>query len=56
MHNLISQNQLAEWKHLENTVKNFKDQNDLINDYYECIIECDDTQQACKRICKSIFD
>ena len=29
---------------------------DRINDYYECLIECDDTQTTCKRICRRILD
>ena len=36
--------------------KNFYEkQDELINDYYQCIIECDDNQQSCKRICRSIL-
>ncbi len=48
MHNRISYNQLAGWK--EN-----KQEEDLINEYYECLIECDDDQSTCKRICKEIL-
>jgi hypothetical protein len=44
MHNLISFNQLAEWKHFEKTLDKFNDEMDLINDYYNCLIECDDNQ------------
>jgi hypothetical protein len=52
MHNLISYNQLAGWQHLNNDII---DQNELINDYFNCLIECDDNQQQCKRICKNIL-
>ena len=55
MHNLISYNQLASWNHLEKTINEYIEQDELINDYYQCIIECDDNQQACKRICRSIL-
>jgi hypothetical protein len=55
MHNLISYNQLASWNHLEKTINEYVEQDELINDYYQCIIECDDNQQACKRICRSIL-
>jgi hypothetical protein len=55
MHNLISYNQLASWNNLENTLDGFIEQEELINDYYQCLIECDDHQQECKRICKSIL-
>jgi len=55
MHNLISFNQLAAWKQLEPTVNEFIDQHELMNDYFNCMIECDDDQQECKRICMSIL-
>jgi hypothetical protein len=55
MHNLIPYNQLAEWKHFEETIDRCNEQNELINDYYNCLIECQDNQQACKRICKQIL-
>ena len=45
MHNLISHNHLAGEQTLSPN-------NDLIADYYECLIECDDSQSVCKRICK----
>ena len=47
MHNLISFNQLAGSKH--------EPSNDLIDEYYECLIECNDDQHICKRICKEVF-
>lgn len=56
MHNLISYNQLAEWKNFEDTLNRCNEQNDLINDYFSCLIECNDDQQICKRICKNILD
>ena len=34
MHNLISFNQLAEWKHFEETIDKFDEEQDLLNDYY----------------------
>ena len=55
MHNLISFNQLASWKHLENTLNGFVEQEEVINDYYQCLIECNDNQTECKRICKEIL-
>ena len=47
MHNLISFNQLAG--------SYDEPSNDLINEYYECLIDCDDDQHICKRICKEVF-
>ena len=47
MHNLISYNQLASSYN--------EPSNDLIEEYYECLIECDDNQNTCKRICREVF-
>jgi len=55
MHNLISYNQLAGWKQFEDTLERCNEQNDLVNDYFNCLIECDDDQQQCKRICKNML-
>jgi len=55
MHNLISYNQLAEWKTFEKTIDRFNEQNDLINDYFNCLIECDENQQTCKRVCRELL-
>jgi len=49
MHNLISFNQLAGSKHT------FDPQNDNIADYYECIVECEEDQHICKRMCKEVL-
>ena len=51
MHNLISFNQLAGSKQ-EQT---FDPHQDLIAEYYECLIDCDDDQHVCKRICKEVL-
>ena len=60
MHNLISYNQLAGWNEslmrLENTLDRSTEEADLINDYYNCLIECDDDQGTCKRICRRILE
>lgn len=55
MHNLISHNQLASWKHLENTIDNFIEESELINDYYNCLIDCNESQQECKRVCRELL-
>ena len=47
MHNLISFNQLA---------GSYEDEQDaLLTEYYECLIDCEDTQNVCKRICKEVL-
>ena len=51
MHNLISFNQLAGSKQ-EHT---FDPHQDLIAEYYECLIDCEDDQHVCKRICKEVL-
>jgi hypothetical protein len=55
MHNLISYNQLASWNTLDQTISEYIDKTERINDYYQCIIECNDNQSQCKRICKEIL-
>ncbi len=59
MHNLLSYNQLAGWKlsidKLAKTLDKTMEESDLINDYYDCLIECDEKQATCKRICRSVL-
>ena len=45
MHNLIPLNQL----------NGYNEDNDLITEFYECLVECDDRQSECKRICKEVL-
>ena len=52
MHNLMSYNQLAEWNHMDHA---FSSDDQKLNDYYECLIECADDQSSCKRVCKEIL-
>lgn len=60
MHNLISYNQLAGWRQsverLSTTLDEAIEESDALNDYYNCLIDCDDNQAFCKRICRSILD
>lgn len=53
MHNLIPFNELAFSYQNEDNLQEIS--NDEINDYFQCITECDDTTQSCKRICKSLL-
>ncbi len=32
-----------------------EEMNDGINEYFQCLTECDDTTQSCKRICKELL-
>ena len=56
MHDRLSRNQLAEWKHFEKISTRYNEELDLINDYFDCLIECDDDQGTCKRICKNLLN
>lgn len=56
MHNIVSRNQLVEWNHFKNTLDRCNEELDLVNDYFDCLIECDDSQTVCKRICKSLLE
>ena len=59
MHNRLSHNQLAGWKEsfqrLSKTLDQSMEEADVINDYYDCLIECDDNQATCKRICREVL-
>ena len=52
MHNLMSSNQLAAWKEIEMSQES--EDRELVNDYFNCLIECDDQNQS-RRICKQIL-
>ena len=55
----LSFNQLAGWKQdvngLIESLERSSDESDRLNDYYDCLVECDDNQASCKRICRSIL-
>ena len=50
-HNIISFNQLADWKE---TTEQVQDTDDKLNNYYECLIHFADDKNA-TRICSSIL-
>ena len=45
MHNIIAREQLTEWRHFEDTIDDLESELQIINDYYECLIECDEVKQ-----------
>ena len=49
MHNLIPHNQLS------GSEQTFDPHSDLLAEYYECLIDCEDTASSCKRICKEVL-
>ena len=53
----MSQNQLAGWKsHTEDTTS-FNEQDEKIDDYFACLIECEDdeSQSNCTVVCKEVL-
>ena len=54
MHNIVSQNNMASWSHSYSDYAVSQDDQKL-DDYYECLIECETDQPSCKRICKEIL-
>jgi hypothetical protein len=56
MQNLISYNQLAGWKQYEDSSGSTDDFDSSVNDYFQCLIECDDSAQNCKRVCRSLLE
>ena len=47
-HNLVSLNELS---------GSYKDphNSEMLSEYYECLIECNDDQHTCKRICREVL-
>ena len=57
MHNKVSHNQLAGWNMTDsNLTPSFDSELNKIDDYFDCLIECADLPNACRRICKNVFD
>ncbi len=57
MHNRVSHNQLAGWS-MNDDLTSAAHGSDItkIDDYFDCLIECADLPNACRRICKNVFD
>ena len=55
MHNRISFNQLAGWLNIDESIDSSIEQTEIVNDYFNCLIECDDDQATCKRICREVL-
>jgi len=50
----VSHNQLAQWNHVE-TLPLYNSTDDLIDDYFECLIDCDSTTNSCRKICSDLL-
>ena len=55
MHNIIAKEQLTEWRNFEDTIDDLESDIQIINDYYECLIECEDDQASCKKVCRRLL-
>ena len=58
MRNLMSHNQMAEWIHHEDSLDSlhFNDTDQRMDDYFDCLIDCDDNaNQSCRRVCSDIL-
>lgn len=52
---LISHNQLAYTKHQDNSLM-YSYTDELMDDYFECLIDCDDSSQtSCRRVCSDLL-
>ena len=54
MHNLVSKNQLSGWS--VSVDNNGNSEIDKIDDYFDCLIECTDLPNSCRRICKVMLE
>ena len=56
MNNILSHQQLDGWRRFDTRLQELSDENDKLDDYFECIIECDVLKSTdCKRICRSVL-
>ena len=57
MHSLMSQNQLAGWNSHTESSQSFNEQDEKIDDYFACLIECEDegSRSNCQVVCKEIL-
>jgi len=55
MHNLVSYNQLAGWNNLDKSLDSSVEQTEMVNDYFNCLVECEENDANSKRYCRSIL-
>lgn len=53
VHNLISFNQLAATKNSEEKISDKT--NTQVDEYFECLVDCEENSHDCKNICKEVF-
>ena len=52
MHNLVSRNQLDQYSYFD--IDNNNNES-IMNDYFECIVECEVDNNNCKAVCTEIL-
>ena len=52
MTNNLSFNQMAHWKH----DVNYNSQENKIDEYFECLIDCEDNDRMCKTYCTELLN
>ena len=52
MHNLVSRNQLDQYSYFDINANNNES---IMNDYFECIVECELDNNNCKTVCTEIL-
>ena len=56
MKNLMSHNQMAQWTHHEGAEESLHyDSNVLMDDYFDCLIDCEDNENECRMVCSEIL-
>ncbi len=48
---------MANWNHhsYDTYAVSHQMDDEMLDDYYECLIECEDNQSSCKRICRELL-
>ncbi len=52
----MSHNQMAQWTHHEGAEESLHfDSNVLMDDYFDCLIDCEDNENECRMVCSEIL-
>lgn len=49
MNSMMSRNQMANWNHFT------EDHDERVVSYFECLVECSESDSMCKRICREVI-
>ena len=56
MRNLVSYNELADWKYSDKQSAVRDEQYSKVADYFQCITESESTDQSAKHFCRSLLE